>query len=64
MEKTFDMKIDTLDADTVTLIPKVGSGTVFENLDLTSIVFEYGTARDADLWPVDDAEYTITVRRK
>jgi hypothetical protein len=62
MEKTFEMKVDTLDADTVTLLPVVGTGV--ENPDFTSIVFEYGTNRDATLFPLDDAVYTITVRRK
>lgn len=73
MEKTFEMKVDTLDADTVTLIPNPrygatgGSGATQvhgDNVDFTSIVIEYGSARDEILFPVDDAEYTITIRRK
>lgn len=67
MEKTFEMKIDTVDQDTVTLIRNVRYGAVdatAESPDLTSIVFEYGTDRDASLFPLDDGEYTIIVRKK
>jgi hypothetical protein len=67
MEKTFEMKIDTVDADTVTLIrnPRYGIvNAVAESPDLTNIVIEYGTARDEELFPLDDGEYTITIRKK
>lgn len=62
MERNFSLKVDSLDADTVTLVRVPGTGV--ENLDFTSIVFEYGTARDASLFPVDDAEYELIIRRK
>lgn len=67
MEKTFEMKVDTIDTDTVTLIRNVRYGAVdakAESPDLTSIVFEYGSAKDSTLFPIDDGEYTIIVRKK
>ena len=67
MEKTFEMKVDTIDTDTITLIRNVRYGVVDakgESPDLTSIVVEYGSARDATLFPADDVEYTITIRKK
>ncbi len=67
MEKTFEMKITSVDTDTVTLErnPRYGVvDAVAESPDLTSIVIEYGSARDATLFPVDDGEYTITIRKK
>lgn len=67
MMKVFEMKVDTVDSDTVVLIRNPRYGVVdatADSPDLTSITFEYGTARDANLFPLDDGEYTIEVYKK
>lgn len=67
MEKTFEMQVSAVDADTVTLIRNVRYGVtdaVGESPDLTNIVLEYGAARDALLFPLATGEYTVTIKRK
>jgi len=53
-------KVDSIDTDTVTLLPVAGSRAIYA--DFTSIVLEFGTTADTTQFH-DDAIYEITVKK-